>query len=105
MREQLAGDESESGAREGSGRGRLSSARSGAAHAGNQNVAFSRHEVLNEQTDSLGAIFLGLTVGCARCHDHKFDDISQADYYRLQAFLAAAQENDIVLADAGTLAD
>ena len=41
---------------------------------------------------------LGLTVGCARCHDHKFDPISQADYYHLQAYLAAAHEYDCVLA-------
>jgi hypothetical protein len=105
VREQLAGDESDPTAREAQvavGFHRLGPVR---RNAGNQNVAFSRHEVLNEQTDSLGAIFLGLTVGCARCHDHKFDDISQADYYRLQAFFAAAQENDIVLADASTLAD
>jgi hypothetical protein len=51
-------------------------------------------------TDVIGVAFLGLTVGCARCHDHKFDDVSQADYYRLQAFLAQAQEHDLVLAPA-----
>jgi hypothetical protein len=73
-------------------------------NAGNQEVAFSRLEFLTERTDTLGAVFLGLTVGCARCHDHKFDDIPQADYYRLQAFLAAAHEDDLVLADAGTQA-
>ncbi len=74
-------------------------------NAGNAKVAFSRNEVLTEMTDSIGAVFLGLTVGCARCHDHKFDDFSQADYYRLQAFLAQTQEHDIVLADAKTKAD
>jgi hypothetical protein len=68
-------------------------------NAGNQNVAFSRHEVLIEMTDAVGAAFLGLTVGCARCHDHKFDAILQSDYYRLQAYLAAAQENDVVKGD------
>ncbi len=51
-------------------------------------------------TDAVGAVFLGLTVGCARCHDHKFDAFSQEDYYRLQAFLAPAQEHDLVLAPA-----
>ena len=37
-------------------------------------------------TNIVGAAFLGVTVGCARCHDHKFDPIRQSDYYRLQAF-------------------
>lgn len=67
-------------------------------NAGNQELAFSRHDVLAEMTDALGVAFLGLTVGCARCHDHKFDPIPQADYYRLQAFLASAQEHEIILA-------
>src|SRR5205823_2485491 len=53
----------------------------------------------------LGTVFLGLTVGCARCHDHKFDDIPQADYYRLQAFLAATQDDDVVLASAEAQAE
>ena len=57
-------------------------------NAGNQEVASSRNEVLTERTDMVGAAFLGLTVGCARCHDHMFDPIRQRDYYRLQAFLA-----------------
>ncbi len=74
-------------------------------NAGNKNVAFSRNDVLTEMTDAIGASFLGLTMGCARCHDHKFDDISQGDYYRLQAFLAATQEHDLVLADAKAQAD
>jgi hypothetical protein len=67
-------------------------------NAGNPEIAVSREEVLTERTDVIGVAFLGLTVGCARCHDHKFDDFPQADYYRLQAFLAAAQEHDVVLA-------
>ncbi len=36
-----------------------------------------------------GQVFLGLTIGCARCHDHKYDPLPQADYFRLQAFFAA----------------
>ena len=55
-------------------------------NAGNKNLAFSRNEVLTEMTDAIGAAFLGLTVGCARCHDHSSTTISQKDYYRLQAF-------------------
>jgi hypothetical protein len=56
-------------------------------------------------TDAVGSVFLGLTVGCARCHDHKFDDVPQEDYYRLQAFLAATYEHDLVLVDEKTQAE
>ncbi|HXJ74515.1 MAG TPA: DUF1549 domain-containing protein, partial [Candidatus Dormibacteraeota bacterium] len=69
-------------------------------NAGNPEIALSRNEVLTERTDVIGAAFLGLTVGCARCHDHKLDPISQKDYYRLQAYFAASQENDILLVSA-----
>ena len=47
-----------------------------------------RQDYLNEITDTIGTAFLGLTVGCARCHDHKYDPISTVDYYQMQAFLA-----------------
>src|SRR5438876_42897 len=47
-----------------------------------------RQEILNDITDTVGAVFTGLTFACARCHDHKFDPILQTDYYRLQAFFA-----------------
>src|SRR5207249_2213121 len=69
-------------------------------NAGNTDVAFSRNEVLTELTDAAGAVFLGLTVGCARCHDHMFDPIRHRDYYRLQAFFAATHERDIQIGDA-----
>jgi hypothetical protein len=45
-----------------------------------------RHLTLNDMTDTVAAVFLGLTLGCARCHNHKFEPLSQRDYYRLQAF-------------------
>lgn len=44
-----------------------------------------RHTVLNEMTSTVGEVFLGLQIGCAQCHDHKYDAISQADFYRLRA--------------------
>ncbi|MFO0808776.1 MAG: PSD1 and planctomycete cytochrome C domain-containing protein [Gemmataceae bacterium] len=50
-----------------------------------------RHNTLNDMTDTAGLAFLGLTVGCARCHDHKFEPIGQRDYYGLQAFFAPAR--------------
>ena len=40
-------------------------------------------DIIDEQVDTLGRAFLGLTFGCARCHDHKFDPIPTADYYSL----------------------
>lgn len=45
-----------------------------------------RHEFLNGMTSTTGAVFLGLQFGCAACHDHKFDPLSQFDFYRLRAF-------------------
>jgi hypothetical protein len=49
-----------------------------------------RQDTLNDMTDTAGLAFLGLTIACARCHDHKFEPIPQTDYYRLQAFFAPA---------------
>ncbi len=54
-------------------------------------AAERRQNTLNDMTDTAGLAFLGLTIGCCRCHDHKFEPIPQADYYRLQAFFAPAQ--------------
>ena len=43
-------------------------------------------EYVVDRVDTLGTVFLGLTVGCARCHDHKYDPVSHKDYYRLFAY-------------------
>jgi hypothetical protein len=59
-----------------------------------RNLEQRRQEILNDMTDTTAQVFLGLTVGCARCHDHKFDPITQKDYYRLQAFFAAYWARD-----------
>ena len=99
IREQLAGDEIDPQNHElkiAAGFHRLGAVR---RNAGNQEVAGSRNEVLTERTDIVGAAFLGLTVGCARCHDHMFDAVRQKDYYRLQAFLAATREDNVILAE------
>ncbi len=66
-------------------------------NAGNPDIALSRNEVLTERTNIIGDAFLGLTVGCARCHNHKLEPITQKDYYRLQAYMAATAEHNIML--------
>ena len=50
-----------------------------------------RYEWMLDAVDVTGEAFLGLTVGCARCHDHKFDPISQTDYHRMMAFFAGSE--------------
>jgi hypothetical protein len=49
-----------------------------------------RHVLLNEMTATVGSVFLGLQLGCAQCHDHKYDPLSQADFYRLRAVFEPA---------------
>lgn len=49
-----------------------------------------RHTLLNEMTSTVGEVILGLQIGCAQCHDHKYDPISQADFYRLRAIFEPA---------------
>jgi hypothetical protein len=55
--------------------------------------------ILTDMTDTTGELFLGLSMGCAHCHNHKFDPILQKDYYRLRAFLAPVKwRDDLTLA-------
>ena len=101
LTEQLAGDEIEPDNRECQTAAvfhRLGAVR---RNAGNPDIALSRNEVLTERTNIVGEVFLGLTIGCARCHDHKLEPITQKDYYRLQAYFAATREHDIRLVSEG----
>ena len=57
-----------------------------------------RYEYLDDMIGTIGRGVLGLTVNCARCHNHKFDPISQKDYYQMQASLFGYVETDYPLA-------
>jgi mono/diheme cytochrome c family protein len=63
-------------------------------------------EEWEEQIDAIGSTFLGLTTACARCHDHKFDPITQQDYYGLAGVLASIRLDDrpIITAELATVA-
>ena len=53
-----------------------------------RNAQEGRRDVLIDVVDTTGATYLGITLGCARCHDHKYDPIPTRDYYRMEAFFA-----------------
>jgi hypothetical protein len=57
-------------------------------------TAQQRADELHEMVSTTGSAFLGLTVGCARCHNHKFDPVSMKDYYGLVAVFAGVQHGE-----------
>jgi hypothetical protein len=92
IKEQIAGDElypNDPDAKIATGFNRLWPDESNLA-----NPIIMRQEILNDITDTVGAVFMGMTYGCAKCHDHKFDPILQKDYYKLQAFFAGSTNVD-----------
>ena len=62
-------------------------------------VEKERYDELDDVVNTLGTAVLGLTVGCARCHDHKFDPIPQADYYRLLSTFTTTVRTEVDLID------
>lgn len=52
------------------------------------------YDQLTDAVDTTGSAFLGLTLGCARCHDHKYDPVTQRDYFGLQAIFSASDQFD-----------
>ncbi|MBK9170832.1 MAG: DUF1553 domain-containing protein [Bryobacterales bacterium] len=98
VKEQVAGDEIYSGDRD-------ALIATGFHRAGPEHIVGGmvdkeeqRQEVLTEMAAGVGNVFLGLTVGCARCHNHKFDPILQSDYYRIQAIFAATEGRNVDIA-------
>jgi hypothetical protein len=68
--------------------------------AGNIDPEVRRQNELTEATTTVGSVFLGLTLGCARCHDHKFDPLPTTDYYRLEAFFSGTHLRDLPVHEA-----
>jgi len=60
-------------------------------------VEKERYDELDDMTATIGTSLLGLTIGCARCHDHKFDPIPTADYYRLLSTFTTAVRSEVDL--------
>ena len=72
--------------------------------AGNGNPEVARLEAVVDRVNTTGAVFLGLTLGCAQCHSHKFDPISMRDYYQLLAFFNDADCSVLEFAPAAEIA-
>ena len=49
------------------------------------------HDLVDQQVSKIGTAFLGLTLGCVRCHDHKFDPIAQSDYYAIAGMFRSTE--------------
>ena len=65
--------------------------------------AEARFEEVIDRTNTVGTVWLGLTVGCAQCHDHKYDPLSQQEYYQLFSFFNSADEAEIAAPLAGEM--
>lgn len=58
-----------------------------------------RYHAMVDRVATTGMVWMGMTVGCAQCHSHKYDPLSHTDYYRLMALLNNADEPDLVVPD------
>ncbi len=63
-------------------------------NANSRDLVQRKYQIETDMTDLVGEVFLGSTVGCARCHNHKSDKVSQKEYFQLQAFFANTAFNE-----------
>lgn len=69
-------------------------------HESSMDAKKLQYERLTDWVDTAGSAFLGLTLACARCHDHKFDPLTQKDYFGLQAAFAGSKEIELPIVNA-----
>ncbi|MFO1022563.1 MAG: PSD1 and planctomycete cytochrome C domain-containing protein [Planctomycetales bacterium] len=74
-------------------------------HESNMDGKRINYERLSDWVDATGAAFMGMTIGCARCHDHKFDPFTQRDYFSLQAIFARSKEAERPIVSGMEIAD
>ncbi len=103
MKEQIAGDALEPVTSEGIVAASLlvcgSYDQAGNAQSNAVQRATSREEEMEDLVSVVGQTFLGLTINCARCHDHKFDPIPQTDYYRIKAVFDGVKHGERSIED------
>src|SRR5205085_4046881 len=85
VKEQLAGDEIAPNSKEASQDAMIATGFLRLGPEGGGGGERGRQDLLDDVITTSTLTFMGMTVGCARCHDHKFDPIPQKDYYRIQA--------------------
>lgn len=93
IREQLAGDALDVPI----GTGFLVAGPYDQVKGGGDLAAIQRMNELDDMINTTGTAFLGITLGCARCHNHKFDPVTQTDYYAIQAIFAGVTHSDAAL--------
>lgn len=93
VREQIAGDAMDAPI----GTGFLVAGSYDLVKGGGNLIAIQRMNELDDMINTTGTTFLGLSLGCARCHNHKFDPVTQTDYYSLQAIFAGVNHGDRAL--------
>ncbi len=59
-----------------------------------ESIRLARQDALDEIVNNIAQTFLGLSIGCARCHDHKFDPVTSIDYYAMQAMVSGVEYDD-----------